>query len=148
MIKVAFVKPSNGEIESVRTVGSDSQYLDGQAYGGAVARHIPAESSETFIVTKYWSVDRFLDKPKKPSRFHFWSGDQWSLNQDQLIEMVRERRNADLSSADWTQMPDSPLSAEKKAEWAVYRQALRDLPDGLSGIESLDDVQWPLKPEA
>lgn len=32
-----------------------------------------------------------------------------------------------LLESDWTQLPDSPLSAEKKAEWAAYRQTLRDL---------------------
>lgn len=31
-----------------------------------------------------------------------------------------------LKDSDWTQLPDVPLSAEKKAEWATYRQALRD----------------------
>lgn len=41
-----------------------------------------------------------------------------------------------LLNSDWTQLPDSPLSAEKKAEWAAYRQALRDLspPDQFVGI--------------
>jgi len=42
-------------------------------------------------------------------------------------EMI-EKRNNRLTASDWTQMPDSPLSDEKKAEWATYRQALRDLP--------------------
>ena len=48
------------------------------------------------------------------SFWHLW---------DELIE----KRNNKLIASDWTQMPDSPLSAEKKAEWATYRQALRDL---------------------
>ena len=39
-----------------------------------------------------------------------------------------EKRNRRLEASDWTQVPDSPLSAEKKAEWATYRQALRDIP--------------------
>jgi hypothetical protein len=34
-----------------------------------------------------------------------------------------------LQSSDWTQLPDVPLTAEQKAAWAAYRQALRDLPD-------------------
>lgn len=42
-------------------------------------------------------------------------------------EIVRSMRNNELTATDWTQMPDSPLSSEKKAEWAVYRQALRDI---------------------
>ena len=39
-----------------------------------------------------------------------------------------QTRRVFLKESDWTQMTDSPLSDEKKAEWAVYRQALRDLP--------------------
>jgi len=40
----------------------------------------------------------------------------------------REQRNKLLSDTDWTQITDSPLTSEKKTEWANYRQALRDLP--------------------
>ena len=42
-------------------------------------------------------------------------------------EMI-EKRNRLLSASDWTQVPDSPLSDAKKAEWATYRKALRDIP--------------------
>ena len=38
--------------------------------------------------------------------------------------LVRRLRNSRLTACDWTQLPDSPLTTEKKAEWAVYRQAL------------------------
>jgi hypothetical protein len=41
---------------------------------------------------------------------------------------LRRLRNAFLRECDWTQFADSPLTAEQKAEWATYRQALRDLP--------------------
>jgi hypothetical protein len=41
--------------------------------------------------------------------------------------LVRRMRNNELTATDWTQLPDSPLTAEKKAEWSVYRQALRDI---------------------
>jgi len=41
--------------------------------------------------------------------------------------LVRRMRNSKLTATDWTQLPDSPLTAEKKAEWSVYRQALRDI---------------------
>lgn len=43
------------------------------------------------------------------------------------LSLVRMERNILLSQSDWTQMPDSPLSDEKKTEWATYRQELRDL---------------------
>ena len=42
-------------------------------------------------------------------------------------QIVRSMRNNELTATDWTQLPDSPLTPEKKAEWAVYRQALRDI---------------------
>jgi hypothetical protein len=43
-------------------------------------------------------------------------------------ESARNTRTAFLDESDWTQMADTALSTEKKAEWATYRQALRDLP--------------------
>ena len=45
-----------------------------------------------------------------------------------LWEELREKRDRRLAGSDWTQMPDCPLSDEKKIEWANYRQALRDIP--------------------
>ena len=41
---------------------------------------------------------------------------------------MRQWRNILLSQSDWTQAPDSPLTDNKKQEWATYRQALRDFP--------------------
>ena len=67
----------------------------------------------------------------------------------------REKRNRKLEASDWTQMADSPLSDSKKAEWATYRQALRDLPQKWASNVDQDtvnpfnsDVEWsyPTKP--
>ena len=43
------------------------------------------------------------------------------------MEVLRIHRNWLLKDSDWTQFNDSPLSDSKKAEWATYRQALRDI---------------------
>lgn len=64
-----------------------------------------------------------------------------------IAGLIRQRRIGLLTSSDWTQSADSPLSAEKKAEWAVYRQALRDLPDDQGSVNSIDDVVWPTQPQ-
>lgn len=48
-----------------------------------------------------------------------------------------------LASSDWTQMPDSPLSAELKQAWVIYRQELRDI-TSQSGFPS--DIEWPTVP--
>ena len=58
---------------------------------------------------------------------------------DLKLEIVRPMRDDILKSCDWTQVADAPLTDEKKAEWATYRQALRDLP-------STDPIVWPTEP--
>ena len=43
-----------------------------------------------------------------------------------LKQRILNWRNKELSLCDWTQLPDVDLA--NKLDWAVYRQALRDLP--------------------
>jgi len=69
------------------------------------------------------------------------------------IEMkhFKRLRNAKLIQSDWTQVPDSPLSDSKKAEWKTYRQTLRDLPSKvtpkfLPNSPRIDESDFPTKP--
>jgi hypothetical protein len=55
-------------------------------------------------------------------------------------KVVRSDRDNRLSDTDWTQVADAPVD---KAAWAVYRQALRDLPTQ-AGFPWV--VVWPTKP--
>jgi len=59
------------------------------------------------------------------------------------LESLRSDRDDLLAASDWTQSPDSPLSDNKKAEWATYRQQLRDLPANTSDPAN---PSWPEKP--
>ena len=61
----------------------------------------------------------------------------------QNLTALRQLRQRYLQDSDWTQMPDSPLSAEKKTEWQTYRQALRDI---TLTATSCSDVVWPDEP--
>lgn len=61
-----------------------------------------------------------------------------------LAEEIRSERDFLLSECDWTQTVDVPLSAEKKAQWAAYRQALRDVPQQENFPYS---VSFPEKPQ-
>ena len=61
-------------------------------------------------------------------------------------DTVRMIRNEKLHLSDWTQFVDSPLSDTKKAEWATYRQALRDIPTNNSSASSQDEVTFPSEP--
>jgi hypothetical protein len=58
-------------------------------------------------------------------------------------QSIRSQRNDLLYKSDWTQIPGNPLTDEKRAEWATYRQQLRDLV--IEGTCPLDFV-WPIPP--
>jgi hypothetical protein len=55
---------------------------------------------------------------------------------------LRAERDRRLAASDWTQMPDSPLSASMKAAWAVYRQALRDM----TAVDHIGKAAFPAAP--
>lgn len=66
---------------------------------------------------------------------------------------LRRIRNEMLLGCDWTQLPNAPLTDEKKKEWETYRQALRDLPSkstpklNSNGVMfDYDSVNFPEKP--
>ena len=67
------------------------------------------------------------------------------------LKHFRGVRNKKLTKCDWTQAPDSPLSDEKKKEWATYRQKLRDLtktvtPKFLPNSPKIDESEFPTEP--
>ena len=60
----------------------------------------------------------------------------------QQSTVVRGKRLRKLRASDWSVVSDVPLTAEKKAEWEVYRQELRDItnqPDPFN-------ITWPTPP--
>lgn len=65
------------------------------------------------------------------------------------IQWMRSYRDIYLKESDWTVLPDSPLSESKRAEWVVYRSALRDVPAQNNPIienGDLSGVNWPIPP--
>jgi hypothetical protein len=62
----------------------------------------------------------------------------------QIVGIEKKAERSDrLRDCDWTQMPDSPLSTAQRSSWALYRQALRDMP----ALPGFPDVAWPVPPE-
>ena len=61
---------------------------------------------------------------------------------DRKIGRLRVKRNMFLSETDFYALSDVTMSEDM----TTYRQALRDLPAGLSTVEEVDTVTWPTKP--
>ena len=61
---------------------------------------------------------------------------------DRKIADLRQRRNSLLSATDFYGLQDVSMTQDM----TNYRQALRDLPSGLSTVEDVDTVTWPTKP--
>jgi len=53
---------------------------------------------------------------------------------------IRDKRNRLLAKSDWTQLADAPVD---RNAWAIYRQALRDIPEQTGFPQS---VTWPVPP--
>ena len=62
------------------------------------------------------------------------------------MEEIRRERDGRLYACDWTQSADSPLTDEKKAEWAAYRGGLRGVPADNSSVTNFAEVVWPEQP--
>jgi len=61
---------------------------------------------------------------------------------DRAIASVRSKRNALIKETDYLALSDNTLSAEM----TTYRQALRDITDGVTTVEQCNAITWPTKP--
>jgi len=71
------------------------------------------------------------------------SAEEIQAAKDSAMSQLRATRNALLTACDWTQIADCTIP--KKAEWATYRQTLRDFPATVSDARL--PVEWPHNPD-
>ena len=62
---------------------------------------------------------------------------------DRAIANVRADRNRKIAATDYLALSDQTLSAEM----TTYRQALRDITNGVTTVEQVNAITWPTKPE-
>lgn len=62
------------------------------------------------------------------------------------MDKMRRVRKDLLQESDITQLADAPLTDAEKAEWATYRQALRDMPVTNASATTYEEIIWPEKP--
>jgi len=65
---------------------------------------------------------------------------------DRAMADLRSKRNRLLAATDYTVLQDSTFTDAQVAEWVIYRQALRDITNGLTTVEEVNAVTWPTKP--
>ena len=61
---------------------------------------------------------------------------------DRAIAEVRSKRNRLLAETDYHALSDNTMSAEM----TTYRQALRDITNGVTTQAHIDAITWPTKP--
>ena len=61
---------------------------------------------------------------------------------DMAMETLRAKRNKLLSDTDYLALSDNTMTEEAR----TYRQALRDITEGLTTVEQVEAVVFPTKP--
>ena len=61
---------------------------------------------------------------------------------DRKMTSLRDKRNRLLAETDYLALSDQTMSSEM----TTYRQALRDITNGLTTVEDVEAVTWPTKP--
>lgn len=65
---------------------------------------------------------------------------------DRALASLRAKRNSLLKDSDYTVLQDSVLTPAKKSEWMVYRTNLRNITQGLTTVEQVNAVVFPVPP--
>jgi propanediol dehydratase large subunit len=65
---------------------------------------------------------------------------------DMAMADLRAKRNKDLQDSDWTQLPDNTLTSEQRNAWMQFRTELRNITNGLTTVEQVNNIDYPDKP--
>ena len=61
---------------------------------------------------------------------------------DRAMQQLRTKRNRLIAETDYLALSDQTLSDDM----STYRQELRDITNGLTTVEDVNNVTWPTKP--
>jgi hypothetical protein len=135
MIQITIYKPT-GEIS--RNVTCPESMVD-----------VQIKENEQYIIGIFESTMYYIEnalpvlKATPPNNFYIFDYNQktWVADTKKALFEIKIKRDKLLFESDWTQMPDVVLS--NKAEWATYRQELRDITTQSNPF----NIIWPSKPE-
>jgi len=130
--RCAIVNDSDGILQGVYPQNvpiSDFHHPEGTTVIGIGSTYFSGSDCNVHAGWKYTTESGFFNPNKRTQAEH--------------LKNLRESRDLLLNQSDWTRMDDNQLSSDKKAEWATYRQTLRDLP---ANTADPSNPTWPTKP--
>ena len=65
---------------------------------------------------------------------------------NRAIADVRQKRNRLLQDSDWEVIMAKEKGTTLSAGFKTYRQDLRDITEGLTTVEDVNNITWPTKP--
>ena len=147
----AMCDKDTGNIEHIMSVNSNSNYSQAGFYGEYRTIQIASDIDHVRAIEEtYYDHDSniFLSRNARPTPYYKWTTNKrWEVDTVTLMATLNQERTQKLYVCDWTQLPDSPLTDAKKAEWVTYRQALRDVPQNLADdFYNLVGFAWPTAP--
>lgn len=126
----------------ITIVGDDAEII---FYDNVAHVELTGETPEKYTYDEYRLRVRYRDNLMSSidSNVAAWLTAAKAKEYETLANEVRARRDGLLAATDKTQYADYPISPEKKAAYAEYRQALRDVPNQ-AGFPN--NIIWPDKP--
>ena len=146
----AFCDFETGNIDSIMTVANAQNFVNGKYEGRWAILLDRATDHKKAMEETYWdtTAQAWQSRSAPPTPYYKWTiAKKWELDSERVFINLRIARDNLLAESDWTQIPDNQLSDSKKAEWATYRQALRDVPaNAKADLSTPDGFGWPTKP--
>ena len=146
----AYANLETGNIDQVIDIGLNAtQIYHGQIENGYTLLDITNRDDIDLMLTeRAYKNERWIIRPPRPTVYFNWDNslEEWVFDTERFLFDIRVERDKFLRGSDWTQMPDSPLSAADKEAWATYRQQLRDFPATITTETTLEELVWPTAP--
>ena len=125
-----------GNVSNLHLSKGDDAYLKTIGWFPLVETNVTPATNQTFDTDV---ITAEADRVTLVHRVRDMTSEELTQRNISNFRQLREERNQKLVASDWTHLSDypAPLADAKKAEWAIHRQSLRDLP------ETADMTVWP-----